>query len=649
MRNRTRQERILGDSLLRVARSGVACSTICKVLESVRVEHGSNWTSPVLRPTPEIGQVAISQAPILLAEFTRMHLTDSNPTDLLSCFRTSRLLPWLAFVTLSVVSFVPLSLWGQTDQRIVPHPPKPAPDIHGGVEWINTKRPIQLADLRGKFVILDFWTYCCINCLQTLPDLKQLERAYPDELVVIGVHAPKFFGERDTANIREAVRRHEIEHPVVNDAQLAIAKRYGVQGWPTLAFIDPEGNQVAMTFGEATFESLNAFLRRQVARHRRRINKSPLDFISTTPDEEPTPLRFPSKVLADVESKRIFIADSGHHRIVVATWDGQVRNIVGTGERGSKNGDFSTATFSMPQGLALDGTSLLVADTENHMIRKIDFTNNKVTTLAGTGRQGTALIVRNSRRPTSQAIASPWDLAIHDQLLYIAMAGTHQIWRMTLNGDRIQTYAGSGTEDIVDGSLRLKKTFDSSVANFAQPTGLAAGPNKLYIADSEGSSIRAIDYDSSGSATTVLGTPNLPQQRRLFTYGDVDGPTNRALLQHPMCVAVDGDQLFVADTYNNKIKLISLSQGTIKTFAGAQGSGDSDDPPRFDEPAGLCFADGTLFVADTNNHVIRKLDVATGTATTLQLNGLTPPSARGEADSNNENHSQPSSSTRGRR
>ena len=455
-------------------------------------------------------------------------------------------------------------------------------------------------------MILDFWTYCCINCLQTLPDLKKLEHAYPNELVVIGVHAPKFFGERDTENIREAVMRHEVEHPVVNDANVVIAKKYGVEGWPSLRVIDPEGYLIASHYGEATFEMLDAFMKRTLRKYRRKglLDLTPIRFHSSEDDIAPAPLRFPGKVLADAKSQRLFIADSGHNRVVVSSLQGHVLRVVGTGERGHRDGAlFERATFSSPQGLAFEDDALYIADTENHMIRIVDFTKNTVSTLAGTGKQATTIVVRTSRRPKSQKLASPWDLTIHQDWLYIAMAGSHQIWRMSLDGARLQTYAGSGLEDIVDGPLWARKPFESGVAAFAQPSGLTSDDQYLYIADSEGSSIRAIPFHRNGRATTLLGTAELPKARRLFTYGDQDGTTSQALLQHPLSVARWQNHLFVADTYNNKIKDIDLERSTIRTIAGESTPGNTDSPPRFNEPAGLSVAAGTLYVADTNNHL----------------------------------------------
>ena len=504
----------------------------------------------------------------------------------------------------------------------------PAPSLEGGGEWINSAGPIRLQQLRGKIVILDFWTYCCINCLQTLPELKRLEQAFPRQLVVIGVHSPKFFGERDTENIRAAVVRHQVDHPVVNDANLVIARKYGVQGWPSLRVIDPQGYLIAAHGGEATFEMMSRFVRRALPRYRRErvLDETPLRFDLQRYAMKPTPLRFPGKILVDAAQGRLFIADSGHNRIVITSLDGSLRETIGSGGFGRQDGPYDRATFAHPQGMALHGGSLYVADTENHLVRKIDLAGKQVTTVAGTGQQARQMIVRASGRTTGIRLASPWDLWAHEDGLYIAMAGTHQLWKMTLGRrPRLQPFAGNGTEDIVDGRLLSRSAFQKGHASFAQPSGLASDGQHLFVADSEGSSIRSVPFRANGNVTTVVGTSRLPKAR-LFTFGDRDGPVNRALLQHPLAVAYWRDRLYVADTYNNKIKEIDLNQRVIKTIAGDARPGQSDQPARFDEPAGLSVANGALFVADTNNHSIRVINLARNYAvSTLSIRGLQPP------------------------
>jgi len=518
----------------------------------------------------------------------------------------------------------------------------PAPSLDGGVAWLNTAGPLDVKDLRGKFVLLDFWTYCCINCMHILPELKKLEKAYPEQLVVIGVHSAKFDTEKDSENIREAVLRHEIIHPVVNDAEHLIWKRYGVNSWPSLMVIDPEGYLVAANSGEITFEALDAFLKAKLPYYRKRglLDETPLRFDLEAHRSRVTPLRFPGKVLADEASKRLFITDSNHNRIVVSDLDGKLQYVIGSGAVGSEDGSFETAQFDHPQGLALRGEMLYVADTENHLIRLVDLKQKQVTTLAGVGHQNRSgwpgmaeLRQRMLTDPTAKmpdrwvgpplktAINSPWALWLHQDDLYIAMAGPHQIWKMTLDGKEIGPYAGNGREDIVDGPLLPKRPYELGYSSFAQPSGLASDGRWLYVADSEGSSVRAVPFDANGEVKTVVGTSHLPFAR-LFTFGDVDGQGEPVRLQHVLGVTHYRDKLYIADTYNHKIKVIDPQARTCRTIAGGGGEAEI----HFDEPAGVTAAAGKLYVADTNHHEIRVVDLDNNNrVSTLRIDGLQPP------------------------
>jgi thiol-disulfide isomerase/thioredoxin len=495
------------------------------------------------------------------------------------------------------------------------------------VSWLNTAGPLQLSDLRGKFVLLDFWTYCCINCMHVLPELAKLEEAYPETLVVIGVHSAKFETEKDARNIAEAILRYKIKHPVINDADHALWQRFGVRAWPSLVLIDPEGYAIWGQSGEVTFEQLDAVLKKTIPYYREQglLDESPLKFDALADRAEATPLSFPGKVLADEASDRLFVADSNHNRIVVTRLDGALVEQIGAGTAGKADGDFATAQFNDPQGMALQGDSLYVADNRNHMIRKVDFDAKTVSTVAGRGYQSRDDPFFGMRDPKKTALASPWALWIHDDDLYIAMAGRHQIWRMRRDGSGIGPYAGNGREDIVDGPLLPRRPYQQGYASFAQPSGLASDGTWLYVADSEGSSIRAVPFNLRREVKTVVGTSRLPAAR-LFTFGDVDGPRDRALLQHPLGVVYYEGRLYVADTYNNKVKVIDPETGSTQTLAGTGEPGRSDDPPRFDEPAGITAAAGKLYVADTNSHRVRVIDLRAGNkVSTLAIPGLEAP------------------------
>jgi thiol-disulfide isomerase/thioredoxin/sugar lactone lactonase YvrE len=491
-----------------------------------------------------------------------------------------------------------------------------------GLQWINVGHPLELKNLRGKFVLLDFWTYCCINCMHILPELKKVEKAYAGEVVVIGVHSAKFENERDSGNIRAAVGRYEIGHPVINDSEHVFWERFGVHVWPTLILIDPEGYGVWGTSGEVTFEQLDKVLRPAVAyySHKGLLHRQPLVLDRAGPPEPPSPLRFPGKILADEAGGRLFIADSNHNRIVIARFDGEILDAIGAGNVGRLDGDYRTAQFNHPQGMALKGATLYVADTENHLLRKIDLGQKRVTTIAGVGRQAREPATPGRLSlPLHTALSSPWDLAISGDAIYVAMAGCHQIWRMPLTESGIGPYAGNGREDIVDGPLLPHAPYAEGFASFAQPSGLGSDGTWLYVADSEGSSIRAVPLRPRGAVRTVVGTALLPQDR-LFTFGDRDGDRFTARFQHPLGIVCYENLLYVADTYNHKIRVVDPRDGSARTLVGSGKRGASDDPPLFDEPCGITAAAGKLFVADTNNHLIRVIDLRAGNkVSTLKL------------------------------
>ena len=319
-----------------------------------------------------------------------------------------------------------------------------APELNGGRSWLNTDRPLSLAKLKGKVVLLDFWTYGCINCMHIIPDLKKLEQKYPNELVVIGVHSAKFENEKETENIRRIILRYEIEHPIVNDADFAIWKAYAVDAWPTRYLIDPAGYVIGRLSGEGGYEAIDKAIGESIAEFRKRgeLNEEPLGFVLERAKVGDLPLAFPGKILADAKSDRLFIADSDHNRIVIASLDGTLLETIGTGAHGADDGAFDRATFFRPQGMALDGDTLYVADTENHLIRAIDLKAKTVKTIAGTGEQSGGY----GRSGPARLIAlnSPWDLQLVGRTLYIAMAGPHQIWQMDLAKDQVSTFAGSG-------------------------------------------------------------------------------------------------------------------------------------------------------------------------------------------------------------
>jgi thiol-disulfide isomerase/thioredoxin/sugar lactone lactonase YvrE len=492
-----------------------------------------------------------------------------------------------------------------------------AEELDGGSAWLNTAGPVRLKDLRGKFVVLDFWTYCCINCIHTLPDLAKLEKKYANQLVVIGVHSAKFDNEKDSAAIRKAVLRYEISHPVVNDSEMKIWRRYHIRSWPTLVLIDPEGNYLGDLSGEGNYEVIDEYLTKHIPEYRKKklLNEKPIKFeLARYQEKGDSPLFFPGKVLADAGSNRLFIADSTHHRIVITDLTGKKIAVAGAGEPGKADGTFEQARFDDPQGMALKGETLYVADRRNHLIRALDLKARNVTTVAGTGSK--------SENPSDRTLGgaaltvnlnSPWDLWIDGERLIIAMAGHHQLWVLNLAKGDLQPFAGRGLEMIVNGP--------PSRACFAQPSGLASDGKMLYVADSEGSVVRSMPLDGKGAVRTIVGEE---WREDLFEFGDVDGVGDKVRLQHALGVACHDGKVYVADTYNSKIKVIDPEKHSCETVLGGEPDGWLAGP-LFNEPAGLSFAGDKLYVADTNAHRIRVVDLKTKKVSTLKLQGVEAP------------------------
>lgn len=483
-----------------------------------------------------------------------------------------------------------------------------APNFPRGLEWLNTDHPVSLRELRGKIVLLDFWTFCCINCMHVIPDLKRLEAKYRNELVVIGVHSAKFTAEQGTQNIRDAVLRYGIEHPVLNDQDFEVWNAYTVHAWPTFVLINPDGKIVANHSGEGVYAALDPTIGSLVKHYSGKINRTPRRW---TLEKEHAPLSFlafPGKVASDRAGRRLFVTDANHNRIVMVSLpDGNVLDVAGDGAEGLRDGSFQDARFNRPQGIAADGDTLYVADTENHVIRRISLVDRRVETIVGTGHQAGGMNKSGTGRTVP--LNSPWDLLVMGRTLYVAMAGAHQIWSFDLDTHVVRPFAGSGREAIIDGAR--------GGAALAQPSGITTDGAFLYVADSEGSAVRRIGLGPEGEVATLVG-------EGLFEFGDKDGTGSAVRLQHPIGITWHGGTLYVADTYNNKVKALDPASRTVRSLVGTGRSGMDDGvgaAGELNEPNGVCFAGDTMYIADTNNHLLRRFDLKTGTLTTLQLRG----------------------------
>ena len=442
--------------------------------------------------------------------------------------------------------------------------------------------------------------------------MRELEREFAEELVVIGVHSAKYPAERISQNLRAAVQRLDLHHPVVNDGEHEVWDQYAVRAWPTLMFVDPRGRIFAKHEGEFALDPMRAALAGIIAQYDAEgiLDRRPLTLDPLPPGGDT--LRFPGKVLADAVGDRLFVADSGHNRILVTDLTGRVTMAIGNGDAGFVDGPAEQARFDHPQGMAHDASSdtLFVADEPNHAIRAIDLAGGQVTTVAGTGEQGYDRVGGGPGREVS--LSSPWDLALVERRLWIAMAGTHQLWALDLSTGDVSVAAGTGVESIHDGPLRE--------ATFAQPSGLNALAGVLYVADSESSSIRSVD-PAKDQVRRLVG-------RGLFDFGDVDGVAGQARLQHPLGVAATTEAgvpvVFVADTYNDKLKRLDPMTRQVTTWVGGEAGHEDGNltTARFWEPSGLSLAGRRLYVADTNNHAVRLIDLDASTVRTLEITGM---------------------------
>ena len=444
-----------------------------------------------------------------------------------------------------------------------------------GRGWLNTGgAELDLETLRGKIVLLDFWTFCCVNCLHVLDELRPLEEKWADELVVIGVHSPKFEFEKDPEALQANIERYEVSHPVIDDPELETWSAYGARAWPTLMVLDTHGRIAGNLSGEGHAANLDRLVAELVAEGEAdgSLRRGPAPTVLAERTEQT--LRFPSK-LAVLPDGRLVVSDAGQHRLVVFQADGAtVDAIIGTGERGHADGDEDTARFAEPNGvLALPaevaqevGYDLLVADTAGHRLRGVKIgqdrllrsrTATEVTTLAGTGEQwmqGEPL-PRGEGDARSYSLSTPWDLTWSHSLnrAVIAMAGIHQLWTYDPATGALLVLAGTTQEGLVDGP--------AVTSWWAQPSGLDEMPDgRIVIADSESSAVRLLDPQTM-QVSTLVG-------KGLFDFGHVDGPLDRARLQHPLGVtALPDGRIAIADTYNGAIRLLDEETGEVVTVA----------------------------------------------------------------------------------
>lgn len=473
-----------------------------------------------------------------------------------------------------------------------------APELIGPGQWLNTGgKDLSLAALRGKIVILDFWTFCCINCLHVLDELRELEAKYHDVLVVIGVHSPKFVHEAELDAVAAAVERYDVAHPVLNDPAMKAWQEYAVRAWPTLAVIDPEGYVVAQHSGEGHAHALDILVSELVAKHEAlgTLNRGDGPYVPPTlPNRN---FKFPAKIVAADEG--FWLVDSGHHQIAQVSEDLETAVLrIGKGERGFVDGDFESAKFSEPNGIAVLPAEiaaqvdyqLVVADTVNHALRGIDVVNGRVITLAGNGEQWMQGDGPNApTHGTDVRLSSPWDVVWWPAIgeVVIAMAGIHQLWKFDPLTGLVDVLAGTTNEGLVDGEYLN--------AWFAQTSGLAVSQDgqTLWLADSETSSLRSLH---NGLVRTHIGVG-------LFDFGFRDGAAANARLQHPLGLAILSDgSIAIADTYNHAVRRYEVDSAQVSTLF-----------ENVAEPSGLLALDNEILIVESAAHRVERHRIPAGT------------------------------------
>jgi DNA-binding beta-propeller fold protein YncE len=467
------------------------------------------------------------------------------------------------------------------------------PEIPDLLHWLNVDSPVRLSEQKGRVILLNFDTYCSLHCIHVIADLNYLADKYPNELVIIGIHGPRFPAERSTEHVRNAISRNNICHPVIHDPDYRLWQRFGIHSGPTLSVIDTQGNIVGSISGEGNRHKLERIISALLARAGQPPAGLHAPYVLKQPSAPVCPLLFPNKILAT--ENRVYIADSGHNRVLATSPQGLILHQYGDGNAGFLDGNGFAAAFDAPQGMVIADEFLYVADTGNHAIRRINIRNDDVVTMAGTGAIGLEPGGDYFGNPLEVDLNTPSGLAYKANVLYIAMTGLHQIWSLSLVTNTLEIFAGSGEEGLIDGA--------SWNACFAQPTALSI-IGRTPMVDAGSSAIRAIDMNTR-HVTTLVG-------RGLFDYGDTDGIGSAARFQYPRDIKADKTQksLWVADTYNNKIRKIRVDNKLVSSYQVKH---------PLNEPGGLAFSGNTLYIANTNRHEIVCINLRSGTTESLNV------------------------------
>lgn len=472
---------------------------------------------------------------------------------------------------------------------------------------LNTPRSLTKDELKGRILLLNFWNYGDVSCLQLLPGIAKIKGAFGNDVTVIGIHTPLSGHEGDYAALRRAVMRYGIDYPVVNDAEAVVRKAFHVKVWPAFALIDPQGKA-------RTYEGIEGFeeLKLDVAALARQYHgKLPREYLGLRPESEQEDYRLlnsPGKI-AYVPNYRgnaaLLVADSGHDRVLIVDTGGKVLEVIGSGKEGSNDGSYADARFDNPQGVLVKDDTVYIADTGNHLLRAVNLTEKKVRTLAGNTTVGNAL--RKEKVPAlSVGMASPWDITFWPDMQHIAIAvaGLNQLWSYDIEAQTVSVLAGSGDKGMQDG--------EALQAKMAQPSGLSAMDDRLYVVDATSNSLRVLE---KGQMKTLIGSG-------LTQDGFADGLKDKALMQHPLAVLATKDGVLVADSYNHALRRYDVQRAVLERYIGSGVSGHVDgrqEQALFSQPSGLAAGEGMLYVADTNNQAVRAVNLAKNEVVSLNM------------------------------
>ncbi len=463
--------------------------------------------------------------------------------------------------------------------------------------WVNVERPLVAADLKDRVILLNFWTYDCAACLHVLPQIKELEKELGNKLTVISIHSGKFSNQKDFNSIIKATLRHDINHAVIDDSSLKIWNAFGVKAWPTLVLIDPRGYIKKTYIGQKDIADLSDDVKKLTNKFRYELNRDALPILLEKNKIAKRVLNYPTKIeytktfpFKAHNAPAFFIANSGQNNILVVSLSGEIIWQIGSGKSGFRDGNFETAEFSMPEGMLYDSGKLYIADSGNHSIRLVNFKEQTVSTIVGSGRKGD-IISGNIDDAKDVELASPTDLEFYPSTNHIAISnsGTNQILQYDVAKNSISVLAGNGNEGIDDGKYPQN--------SLAQPSDLTIYNGKLYFVDSESSALRVLEKD--GAVKTLIG-------KGLLDFGYKNGNKGQALMQHPLALTADDTGIYVVDSFNHAIRKYDLSSGEMNTvIGGTKGhSLGSSINTKFDEPEGIISILDRFYVVDSNNNRI---------------------------------------------